>query len=444
MKIIARHSEQQELHECLISGRPEFLAVYGRRRVGKTFLITEYFKDQIAFSVTGNSDPKKKTQLSEFCLSLARAGYGSDPPSDWLEAFHCLQILLEKKKQKRKVIFIDEVSWLDTVNSGFLSALEHFWNSWASKREDIVLVVCGSSSSWILKKIVNSYGGFHNGITRQIHLMPFTLSQCEEFAKYIRLSASRMDICELYMAIGGVPYYWSLLKPNFSVSQNMDLLFFKQDAVLGNEFYRLYNSLFKNADPYMKIVEILSRKQKGMRREEILKSLKGKDGGNVTAILDQLTEVGFIRKTRDFTKAKHDGYFQLVDFFTLFWLRFVKNYNEDPEGAYWVARAKTPSVVAWQGYSFEKVCMLHLDMVKEKLGISGVYAPFSSWRDANGKTQIDIILDRDDGIIELIESKFKRAVFDNEGVCRQPSAKGRNIQGRDENEKDAALNPDVV
>ena len=273
--IIGRNQEQHQLLQTLDAEESQFIAVYGRRRIGKTHLIRQTFKDKFAFQHTGLANATKQGQLQEFADSLRRYGLKDvEKLNDWQEAFHCLSDLLEKKPRGKKIVFIDELPWLDTHKSNFLSAFEHFWNGWASNREDIILVICGSATSWIIKKIIRNHGGLHNRITRTIYLQPFTLRECRQYAEKRHLAFGDKDIVLAYMVLGGVPYYWSLVDQGEPLTEAVDRLFFAPQAILKSEFDALYASLFKNAAYYIKIVEALGTIKAGMQRGELLKAAK--------------------------------------------------------------------------------------------------------------------------------------------------------------------------
>jgi hypothetical protein len=302
--------------------------------------------------------------------------------------------------------------WLDTPKSGFLSALEHFWNSWASARPEILLIACGSASSWMTNKLINNTGGLYNRVTGIMSLEPFTLAECEEYLAFLGITYGRSHIIESYMAFGGVPYYMSLMIPSLSLYQNIDHLCFKRTAKLKTEFTQLYATLFKQDHRHREVVETLAEKAVGLTRKEIIQTCHFENGGSVTRILGELEDCGFIRKYHPFGKRARDAVYQLVDPFSLFHLRFLKNHREDDE-AYWSNYAQSGSYNAWAGYAFEQVCLAHLRQVKAALGISGVLTRSSAWRSAGHSpgAQIDLVIDRNDGIINLCEMKYSNREF---------------------------------
>ena len=409
MELIGRERERHILSRCANSDRPEFIAVYGRRRVGKTFLIVEHFGGKFTFSVTGVSDGSKKDQLRVFHDSLKKH-FMTDIhiPVDWIQAFGLLEECLDHDiAQGRKVLFIDEMPWLDTPKSGFLPALEHFWNSFASRRKDILLIVCGSAASWIINKLIDSYGGLYNRVTETIIVEPFLLSDCEAFYRDRGIAMNRRQISEAYMILGGIPFYMDAMDRMYGLNQNIDMLLFGNNAKLQNEFNRLYRSLFRHADNHINIAEILSKNSAGMTRREISLASGISDGGGLTKVLDEMEACGLICRSFGYKKKKNGDYYKLIDFYTLFYYKFIKTKKRnDPH--FWTNFLSYPAHRAWCGYAFERLCMAHIGQIKQKLGISGVITEIYTFRGAvrKGGAQIDIVIDRKDDTINLCECKY--------------------------------------
>jgi hypothetical protein len=414
MDIVGRKREISDLRTYYDSGRPELIAIYGRRRVGKTFLINMLFGDEFAFSVTGMANGTKKDQLKNFNIALNKySGKEYEDAADWIDAFQQLADLLENiEAGKRQVIFIDELPWFDTHKSKFLMALEHFWNSWAAMREDIFLVVCGSATSWIINKLINNKGGLHNRVTRQMKLDPYTLAECEEFFKANNIELNRHQILESYMIFGGIPYYLSLFDKRESLVQNVNRLCFASDGQLKNEFDRLYASLFSDYERHLEIVRALNKRLSGMTREEIILASGLADGGNTTRALAELELSGFLRKYHAFGKKSKGAVYQLVDFFSLFHMKFMSGKNVSDE-TFWLKYSNTPAHNAWSGYAYELVCLTHIEQIKRALGISGIGANVASWRSsaAQGGAQIDLVIGRADKVINLCEIKYSDSEF---------------------------------
>jgi AAA+ ATPase superfamily predicted ATPase len=407
--IIGREKERETLQELYNSGVSEFVAVYGRRRVGKTFLIRETFGDKFVFDVAGLANAGIKEQLANFSISLNKNHLGEtfDVAKNWLTAFEQLITLVGKSPQKRKVIFFDEIPWMDTLRSGFITALEHFWNGWACARKDIVLIVCGSASSWIINKLINNHGGLHNRLTRTIHLKQFTLRECELYFQWRTMDLSRYQIAECYMTMGGIPYYLSKMEKGLSVTQNIDRMFFSENTELKNEFKNLYAALFRNSADYLSVVAALSKKMKGLSRNEIVETTKIASGGRLTEVLQNLEYCGFIRSYPSFDRKKRNLLYQLIDPFTLFYYKFIEK-NEYNDEQFWSNSLDTPLRNSWAGYAFEILALLHIKEIKEALSIAGIQSLASAWRSEKTTpgAQIDLIINRKDGIINILEIKF--------------------------------------
>lgn len=412
---IGRKKELAELRDTLNAESSKFVAVYGRRRVGKTLLIKEAFGKKISFHYAGVYNVSKRKQLLNFCLALKNAGMADFPiPENWFSAFDLLGSYLGSIQTEKKVVFLDEVPWMDTPKSDFLPALEHFWNNWAALRNDIILIICGSATSWIVKKVFKNKGGLHNRLSFKINLKPFTLKECEEYSKAVGLVMTRFQILEAYMILGGVPYYWSFLNKGVSLAKNIDNMFFTEDAKLDGEFSELYAALFKNPDPYVAVVEQLAGKAYGMSRDDLLEKLSLSDGGKLSTILEDLVNCGFIRKYNKIGSKTKNAIYQLIDCYTIFYYKFL-NGKAGNDPAFWELSQGTPAYNVWAGVAFERVCLLHINQIKSGLSILGVITNICSWRSSiiskedkrNIKgAQIDLLLDRNDKIINLCEMKF--------------------------------------
>lgn len=413
--LIGREKEIKTLQQAYHSEYSEFVAVYGRRRIGKTFLVREAFNYQFAFQHTGVYKESLKKQLRNFRDALRMSGMKKAKiPTDWSDAFFQLAQFIKENKEEKKVIFIDEIPWLDTPRSGFLSALEYFWNSFASARKDVLLIICGSATSWIINKVLKNHGGLHNRVTYRIHLQPFTLYECEQYAKYLGMRASHYDLIEYYMILGGVAFYWSRLDKGLSVAQNIDNMIFSETGFLHNEFNELYDSLFNEPESYLKIIHALGTIRMGMTRDELVKEGGISSNGKLTRMLEDLTECGFIKRIPSYGGKAKDDLIQLVDNFTIFYYKYMKeNLNNDEH--FWSNSYNSPIRAAWTGLAFERVCFQHIPQIKQAMGIAGVATQCYSWKakgDAlSSGTQIDMVLDRRDNIINICEMKFSKGEY---------------------------------
>ncbi len=429
--LIGRDEEKQILLNALSEEYSQFIAVYGRRRVGKTFLIREAYGYRFDFQFTGAAKLTARKQLVRFRRALKEHGQKDTPElTNWGDAFSELKRFINnlpktmdslREPQEnpgsptKKVVFLDELPWMDAPRSGFLSELESFWNGWASARKDIVFVVCGSSTSWMVKKIIKNKGGLHNRLNHRISLKPFSLGLCEKLALSRGLVLNRRQILEAYMIFGGVPYYWSLLQKGASITQEIDRLIFSPDGELHDEFEMLYASLFKKPEPYVRVMELLAKKKMGMTRIELLEAGGFEDNGAFSDILNDLEWCGFIRSYTMMGYRKKSDVFQLVDHYTLFYYEYVDGSRWGSN--YWTSMLGTPKYNTWCGLAFERVCLWHVNQIKKKLGISGILTNEYAWRCLPDEkqnrrgAQIDLLIDRSDGIIDVCEMKYSKDTY---------------------------------
>ena len=430
--LTGREKEQNKLRDLYESGSAEFVAVYGRIRVGKTYLIDEVFNNKITFRHAGlspigtdmvNASNNMKEQLRHFHQSLMLQGMeAGTPPKSWLDAFYMLERFLMERddKEGRLLIFLDEIQWMDTPKSGFMMGLEAFWNSWACHRHNIMLVVCGSSTSWIMDKLVNNHGGLYGRLTCEIELLPFNLYECEQFFLSKGLSLSRYDIAQTYMILGGIPYYLNYFEKSLSVSQNIQALFFDRGAPLKNEFDRLFSSLFTNPEAMKAIVVALNTKKRGLTRKELLDKIGGTDSGLFSKQLKALESGAFIIKYDSYGNGKRNSFYKVSDPFCIFYLRFVSDSSSRTRKE-WPGAAASQSVVVWNGLAFENLCFNHIKQIKAALGISGVSTDESLWSkkgtDEEEGTQIDLIIERKDNVVNMCEAKFYSDEFVADKEC---------------------------
>ncbi len=412
---VGREKEQIRLEAIKNSSRSEFVVIYGRRRVGKTMLVRRIFRNDLVFEVTAVMNVTKQQQLLNFAMALRF--YHPDQrrkviPENWFLAFQQLTDYLRKSRVKRKIIFFDELPWFDNQKSDFIQALEHFWNSWASKRNDIVLIACGSAASWMINKLINHRGGLHNRVTERMLIEPFKLRETEQLLRKKNPAIDRYQVLQLYMVMGGVPFYLEAVQGHQSAAQNIEQICFASDGLLRTEFDNLYRALFKNYQRHIEVVRALATRSTGLTRKEIVRLTKLPESGATTRILDELGKSGFVRKYLPFKRQKRGSVYQLVDFYTLFYLRFIEKSNPMDEGV-WINAIDHPAHRSWSGYAFEQICLCHLQQIKKGLGISGVLTKTSAWRSKSkrGGAQIDLVIDRRDHVINLCEMKFSITPF---------------------------------
>ncbi len=414
--MVGRKAEISALNRLYERNSAELVAIYGRRRIGKTYLVDETFSGRITFRHAGLAPNRQdakgqlKMQLEHFYNSLLLHGMGEcGKPKTWLDAFFLLERFLQKTDNGlRQLVFIDELPWLDTPRSGFVQAFEGFWNTWGCHRKNLMLVVCGSANSWVLDKLINAHGGLYNRVTYEIRLSPFTLSECEEFYRSNGVKLSRYDIVQSHMVFGGIPFYMGYVSGERSLAQSIDDVFFAKNAQLRDEFDRLFESAFEDPERIMAIVSLLGTKNAGYTRGEIIEKLHFSEGGTVAKSLKALVASDFVVKYVPFGFGKRDVHYKLVDPFCLFYLHFMKNRKTANE-RFWQQNVSSQSLSSWRGIAFENICFNHVEQLKKALGISGVITQTSAWSkrsdDGNG-TQIDLLIIRNDNVINMCELKF--------------------------------------
>ncbi|MDB5205484.1 MAG: ATPase [Flavisolibacter sp.] len=418
LTLIGREPETEIIDRLLQSGRPEFLAVYGRRRVGKTFLIRQYLKSHLVFDFTGTKDGTKEQQLINFFEEYKTRTKGKKEkefPASWEEAFRYLAGYLKSlpKTTYKRAVFIDEMPWADTPKGGFVPALEFFWNQHASNMNNVLLIACGSSSSWIKKKLIAARGGLYNRVTQRMQLMPFNLHEAEQFLNSLGIRLPRYQVLEIYMAMGGIPFYLKEAAKGKSAAQIIDSSCFTPQGLLQKEYEQLYHSLFNNANQHIAIIEALATKPQGITRTAITTKTRLSEG-TLQRALEELVDCDFISIYQPFANKKKTAIYKLTDLYSLFYLKFIKSNRKGGRGT-WQQLSQQSSFTAWSGYAFENICMMHLQQIKKALGIGSVFTTASSWQfignDALPGAQIDMIIDRADGVINLCEAKFTLESF---------------------------------
>lgn len=414
--IIGRENEMKRLSTAVDSPRSEFVALYGRRRVGKTFLINQMFKGRYAFKMTGVIEGSLKDQFIAFADAMS--DYGLDmpeQPKDWMHAFIMLKNALKAKVNsgERCIIFIDELPAMDVEGSNVAGAVGYFWNNWASVHDNIVFIICGSATSWMITNVIDSKGGLHDRITVEMAIHPFTLKETEAYLEDRHFTWSRQMTLQAYMIFGGIPYYLGLLEREQSLVQNVDRLFFSEDTLMRREFRRLFNSLYKKPDRYIDIIKILNRSRRGMTREELAVALKCANNGHLGKRLEDLVYCDLIRKNivREKEIKRKDAIYQLCDFFCLFYLTFID--RAEIERQYWAHHINTPVVNTWMGLTYERVCMAHLQQIKQALRIDAISTLAYSWRSKTTQpaAQIDMIIERADRIVHICEVKYSQEEY---------------------------------
>lgn len=419
MQLIGRKREIEELTRLKESAQAEFVALYGRRRVGKTWLVRSFFRDNFTFYSTGIARGNRLEQLRNFYKSICSySKTAPKQPVDWYEAFDLLKDVIKRSRQRKKVVFLDELPWMDTQKSEFLKALDLFWNSWGSMQNSLLFIVCGSAASWMVKNIITSKGGLHNRLTCHLHLSPFTLAETRQYLHSQGVRWNEDLIAECYMIMGGIPYYLHLLDKSLSLAQNIDRLFFAKNALLKTEFDNLYKSLFRKSEDYVKIISALGKKRSGHTRDDIANATGLTNGGGMTRRLDELEQCGFIRRYKPVNGRS--PLFQLVDFYSLFYLQFINGTRHFDREA-WLHLQATPRYNTWLGLSFERLCFAHVHAIHKALGITGVATKTYPMQTANA--HMDMVIERADKVVSLCEMKYTAKSY---SITKQEADKLRN------------------
>lgn len=410
-KIVGRLREQAILKEVFENKKSELIAIYGRRRIGKTYLVREFYKQSIVFEVTGLFGASLQDQISNFTKEIRKRSRRTlrDLPKNWLEVFSIFEMYLDTlPKGKKKVIFIDEFPWMATAKSKFLMAFENFWNTYCTKRDDLIVVICGSAASYMVQKIIKNKGGLHNRISRKIRLLPFNLSETEQFLVKKGLKFTRYDVIQIYMALGGVPHYLEKLSKGLSVSQNIDKLCFSKDGLLNDEFNQLFISLFENSERHIKIIKTLASSNKGLTRNELIVKSKLPSGGDFSLKLEELVESGFVTDYPYYQNKKQLTLYRLSDEYSKFYLKFI-DFNKNGGEGTWQKLSTSNSYQSWSGFVFETLCLKHISQIKKALRIDIIYTHETCWFNENA--QIDLLIDRADNVMNVCEMKFYNSPF---------------------------------
>lgn len=411
--MVGREEEVDLINASLAKKEAHLMAMVGRRRVGKTYMIRQVLQENIVFEFTGTQYASKANQLSKFSQKLTefnKVGIKAQTPTDWAEAFNQLKAYLQnlRKSKKKPVVFFDELPWIDSRRSGFLQEFTYWWNDWACK-ENLMVVICGSAASWMIKKVINNKGGLHNRVHQTINLKPFTLAETHQFLESKNIKLNHYNTLQLYMALGGVPFYLEQVAPGETATQAINRLCFSKNGGLANEFDNLYAALYDKPENHISVIKALKKKWKGLTRQEIIQETKMSNGGGLTKVLDELTASSFIIEIVPFGKKKKDTLYRLADEYSLFYLQFIEGQKKSSANQ-WLQQFASQAYKTWCGYAFENICLKHVEPIKKALGISGIQTEVSSFAGTRDKTgsglQIDMLIDRADKAINLCEIKY--------------------------------------
>ncbi len=410
MKIIGRKAEKKELEQCEKSKKSELVCVYGRRRAGKTYLVEQTFGDYFAFRAIGLEKGSIKDQLKAFNQRLQECGDEvRKVPQNWFEAFSRLDKILSRddiilSPHGKKIVFFDEFPWFATQRSDFLLAFEDFWNRRGTQSGDLVFIICGSATSWIIKNVLEDSGSMYKRVTAQIFIKPFSLAETKLYFDDNEFDWSKEQIMEFQMVFGGLPFFMSLMNENESFRQNIDRLLFRPNALLQDETDKLLESTLKKSPVYGQILGELSSHLYGMKKSECQEKLNIPVGTFTRAVEDLIKCRYIVEYTRNYEKS-NPLYIQLVDPYLLFHFHFLSNRKRIT--SYEDLSSNIGLYSNWRGHAFEILCFHHLDQIKKSLGISGVKTECFSWTNSEDKEkiQIDMVIERDDKITNICEMK---------------------------------------
>jgi len=430
MEIIARKKEKKVLADILWSKSAELLAIYGRRRVGKTFLVRNFFEsldNVIYFEMAGQKQESGeyaplKYQLGNFKYQFERTfSKEIQVPQSWQEAFNILKKEVDRfdDANVKLILFFDELPWLCSPKSGFFEALDQAWNTSFERQHNVKVIVCGSAASWMLKKIVHAKAGFSRRITHKIQLPPFSLKETKEYLTFKGFDLSLMSIAEIYMIFGGIPYYLNFMNPHKSIYQNIEDECFDISGRLVDEYHLVFDSLFNHSNNHKKIVEFIASRQKGVLLKELTKQFSSLKGGSLSRIIDNLVGSSFIKKTAPLYNEKKGTTYRIIDEYILFYLKWIKSAPqsiiESPNTLYFQSIAQKNAYSSWKGFAFERLCLKHEYQIRKALGIHKILTMPSMvyFYDEQGKrsSQIDLLFERADRVITICEMKYSETEY---------------------------------
>jgi hypothetical protein len=427
--LIGRQAERETLSRAAAVDRAALVAIYGRRRVGKTHLVRTHLAPLagVYFEIIGQHAAPRATQLANFKEQLESTFFRYRLPelTSWREALSLLGDAVERAAHERPrepiVVFFDELPWMATHRSGLVPAIDYLWNARLSKLPNLVWVLCGSAASFMLDRLINAKGGLHNRITHRLRLDPFQLSDTRDFLASRGLRRGTAQTLELYMALGGVPYYLLQVPRGASAAQAIGQICFERSGQLSDEFARLFSSLFDDSGEHEKLIRAVAKRRAGVLRDELISLAGLKSGGRVSRRLDELEAAGFLARFVPYGKTKRDTSYRLIDEYCLFYLSWIEpapTSSFSTSGVkYWQAKAGSPGFRAWAGYAFEGICLKHSAEIQAALGIDTMANVVGTWRyaPASGTSdrgaQIDLLFDRPDGVINLCELKYAADEF---------------------------------
>ena len=404
--IIGRKDEEEHLLWRLSHDEGQFIAVYGRRGTGKTFFVEELLGERIDLTVTGIPGGSRKDELHNFSRELsARSGQKFPFTRSWMDAFRQLRSFIETRKEQESIIvFLDELQWMDTPKSRFLTMLGHFWNSYGNWVRNFRLIIASSDPGWMIQKVFGDPGELYGRIVCRLWLRPFTLRETEELLQRRGFHLDRRETLLAHMLTGGVPYFLTMLDPKESLAENTERLFFSPDAPLCAECESVLSSLsaVSEGSPGRRILELLAQNDRGLRIEEITKALKPEPEDIIQDALQGLEESGLTRVYGSFRKRKHGAVHCLSDSSLLFCLRFVRGCAGTPPRS----RSDAGERRTWMNAAFAISCLRHMNEIREAAGISRILVSICVWQPEGRPV---LVFDRGDRAVSICEIEYSES-----------------------------------
>lgn len=434
MEMVGRVQERRCLDRCDGSDKSELVCVYGRRRVGKTFLVEQTLGPFFAFHVVGSKDAATSSQLREFGLELTdRGDPNPNPPADWREAFNRLYKVITAPDAPRSphgkaVVFIDEFPWFAKQRSDFLSAFSTFWNRRSTTGQKLLVVICGSATSWVIEHVLESAGDMAARVTESIFLKPFALAETKEYFDSRGFGWDERSLIETQMVFGGLPYFFSLMSPHQSLAQSIDRLCLRPRAQLRDETMILLESTMRRSRLYVELFALLAQHRYGVPKAEAMRLL-GHSTNQFIKATAEAVKCGYVHEYKNLSKPQNPKYLMLVDPFILFHYRLIEPAHGDSPRSWADFVADQERYTAWRGNAFEIVCLQHVRQLKSALGIGGVLTkeyPWASARKAGG-AQVDLVIERADRIVNLCEMKFTDAPYELTSAVEQELVRKREV-----------------
>jgi hypothetical protein len=415
---LGREGELNRLSRLKRLKKASLVVIKGRRRVGKSTLVQEFAKGKRFISLSGlppspgmGAQRQREEFAGQVCsqLKLPRVDF-----STWSDAFRFLGMHI---RDQELIVLFDEISWMGGLDPGFLGSLKTWWDQEGCAMQGLVLILCGSISTWIEKNILHSTG-FVGRITLVLHVQPLSLPESVLFLRKKGFLGSTYEMLKILSVTGGIPWYLDLIDPKESADQNIYELCFEPASQLINEFQTIFHDLFeRKGESYRKILQTLIE---GMKTQsQIREMLQKEEGGTLSEQLKNLVAAGFVSEHYQWSLKKgtlgKQKLYRLSDCFLRFQLKYVEPYRDlIAQGSYKkAATGKLPGWDAIMGFQLESLLLMNREFVFQSLGLD----PSIVVRDnpyiqvATGRRrgcQIDYLIQTKMNSLILCEFKFSK------------------------------------